>query len=195
MWGPWLNFGLILGEDEPTNDNVIPLPEAVFKALPDSVWRPEHASDELPEPVRELAWNVLGRDGPAPKMRLAVKREVAEAAEKRVIEEIEEIEQQIPVVVRVQAKLDSYTTNKQRKQRIKELDRLARDNGGYMEVPEAIESFALMYRLELGRNITAKEAETKFHNGAIAGAIPLTVNIDGQRVTIPQEVIRRSIRH
>jgi hypothetical protein len=183
-----MNFGLWLGDGEPVGDNVVVMPEVVFKALPESVWQ-DHTFDDLPTPIRQLAWDILGREGPIPRMRLVVSAKALERAVERVKQK------QVPLVVTVQARLDGYQTDKQRRQRLRELDRQNRDNGGYSAIGDTIERFALWYRLKQHRIVTAKELEEVVYNGAIGGTLPLSISVDGQRLTVPQDVIRRSIRH
>lgn len=91
------------------------------------------------------------------------------------------------VVEDVQARLDGYRTNKQRRQRFKELRRLMDENDGYGTVEIALEAMALMLRLDRRQIVTAKELSDQLRVLAVCGAVPMTVNLDGERLTVPPE--------
>jgi len=88
------------------------------------------------------------------------------------------------LVDEIQARLDSYKTRKQRKQRIRELNRMFDDGFATMDV--AIEFGALK------AGCTAQAMSDGMRRIVMEGKHSLYVNIDGERYPLPQEVIRRS---
>jgi hypothetical protein len=94
------------------------------------------------------------------------------------------------IVDDVQARLDSYTSNKQRKSRLKELYNMSKSTG-YVDLEFAIEAGALMFRLQSHKAITAREVSDDMKRRAGTGEMPLHVDRNGKHERIPPEVFAR----
>ena len=91
----------------------------------------------------------------------------------------------------VQARLDSYKTNKQRRHRLREIHRIYQDDGGYAHILIAAEQFALMARLEANYKMTAKEALDDMYSSAANSKLRLYVEgDDGGQQRIPPELFK-----
>ena len=95
------------------------------------------------------------------------------------------------IVDDVQARLDSYKTNKQRRRRFNELRQLMDENDGYGTVGISLEAMALKSRLDRRIILTAKELSDKLRVLAASGKVPMTINYDGERLTIPPEKFKQ----
>jgi len=177
--GPWLNFGLWLGDNEPSDDNVIKMTEPLYRALPKGIirkWVREQntSNDDLPLRYRRLAWKLLAHDDEPPRMRLVVSYKALE----RIVGEIAQQEQAAKSYIDdIQAKLDSYKDNEQRRRRLNAL-RAAERTSVALEL--AIEAGALEAKLEHNADITAQQVSDTFRKMAEAGKLPLFITVDGE---------------
>lgn len=84
------------------------------------------------------------------------------------------------IVEDVQARLDSYKTGKERKRRLRELSK----GPDQRPLEDVIEYAAL----SLGW--TAQRASEWVRGKAITGEVPISINVDGERLVIPPEKFR-----
>ena len=93
------------------------------------------------------------------------------------------------IVEDVQARLDSYKTNKQRRRRFKELENLRRttDSSNLEELTEwAVLRMLLEYRLK----VTAAQIYADIWRDLASGKLPAHIDMDGEDITIPPEALR-----
>jgi hypothetical protein len=93
------------------------------------------------------------------------------------------------IVEDVQARLDSYKTNKQRIRRFKELQRIGQREQ-YISLELAIEAAALQAILQ-GILMTAQRTSDEMRAAAAAGELRLHVNIDGDHHPMPAKIFRK----
>ena len=193
---PWFNFGLWIGtDDEPTDDNVIHMTEPLYKALPKNflseAFNPESLRSkedwpELPLQYRRRAWKLLRHNDEPPRMRIVISSQAFEEAVDAVLQA--EKERPPSVAEQVQAKIDSYTTDEQRQQRLDALEAIREDT---VTMDIALEIGVLRARLHNNKIITAQDLADGFRRMAEAGKLPLYVTIAGKTRKVPLKVIRR----
>lgn len=80
---PWFNFGLTIGDDIAST---VTMPEAFYHYLDEAFWvrfRQPHRHNSLTREQQQRAWEMLGHNGEAPTICLAIRRwALEEAAEK-----------------------------------------------------------------------------------------------------------------
>src|SRR5580765_7245580 len=94
------------------------------------------------------------------------------------------------MVDEVQAKLASYTTPKQRKQRLRELQRMRRSSDkDTVTLDLAIEYGVLLARIRSRTDVTAAQLVARIRGEAEAGKMSLVVTVDGEPLQIRQAAI------
>lgn len=96
------------------------------------------------------------------------------------------------IVDDVQARLDSYKSDKERTRRLAELHTMSKSTG-FLELEFAIEAGALMLRLKGRRMVlTAQQVSDGMFHEACSGTMKVHAEIDGEHVRIPPNVFARS---